>query len=57
MANVYEVLTYIEGDVAVTGWDIDREDDAFLATSARLRGRLNRSLRESTARQPRLRGT
>lgn len=44
--GVYELLTYLPGDVAVTGWDFDWDDDQFLQSAARLSAELNLVLRD-----------
>ncbi len=44
--GIYELLTYLTGEVAVTDRDFDWDDDAFLASAAALLAQLNLALRE-----------
>jgi len=44
--GLYELLTYLPGDVAVTGWDFDWDDDAFLQSAAHLLAELNLVMRD-----------
>jgi Ser/Thr protein kinase RdoA (MazF antagonist) len=45
-AALWEVLTFLPGEVSTTGWDLDWDDDELLASSADLLARLNSALRE-----------
>lgn len=45
-AALWEVLTFLPGEVSTTGWDFDWDDDELLASSADLLARLNSALRE-----------
>ena len=44
--NLWEVLTFLPGEVSTTGWDFDWDDDELLASSPDLLGRLNQALRD-----------
>lgn len=43
---LFELLTFLPGEVAVTGWDFDWDDDELLASAGDLLGRLTVTLRE-----------
>ncbi|TME29923.1 MAG: aminoglycoside phosphotransferase family protein [Chloroflexi bacterium] len=43
---LWEVLTFLPGEVSTTGWDFDWDDDELLASSADLLGRLNQAFRD-----------
>jgi Ser/Thr protein kinase RdoA (MazF antagonist) len=45
-AALWEVLTFLPGEVSTTGWDFDWDDDELLTSSADLLARLNGALRE-----------
>lgn len=44
--RLYELLTFLDGDVAVTGWDFDWDDDVFLERAGDLLAQLHSALRQ-----------
>jgi len=43
---IYELLAFLPGEVSVTGWDFEWDDDTLLASAAELLARLNVALRD-----------